>query len=263
MQLTVAAQDDRIFQVELDDSETLSTLQAILEAESGTPAAQQQLVHNARPLPASATGQTLSALGIANGDMLMLLEKPPAGAAGAQQQQGRQQQQQPAAANPHMALAEDGSARAPAAFIQSVKASAQTMAQLSGTHPSLATAIRNDDITAVQVCVCVCLVTRQLQERAVERASEQASERVVGLGVSAAPASTPHTHTVFRTQDELRAIRRQQLAEQEALRREEELLAADPFDPDAQRKIEELIHKRNVEENFASVGAYMGGLGRC
>jgi hypothetical protein len=154
MQLTVAAQDDRIFQVELDDSETLSTLQAILEAESGTPAAQQQLVHNARPLPASATGQTLSALGIANGDMLMLLEKPPAGAAGAAPQQQQGQQQQPAAAgNPHMALAEDGSARAPAAFIQSVKASAQTMAQLSGTHPSLATAIRNDDINAVQVCV--------------------------------------------------------------------------------------------------------------
>lgn len=180
MQLTVAAQDDRIFQVELDDNETLSTLQAILEAESGTPAAQQQLVHNARPLPASATGQTLSALGIANGDMLMLLEKPPAGAAGApqqQQQQGRQQQQQqPAAGNPHMALAEDGSARAPAAFIQSVKASAQTMAQLSGTHPSLATAIRNDDINAVQVRVCVCVCVRVFGDTSVAGACRSSRE---------------------------------------------------------------------------------------
>jgi hypothetical protein len=32
MQLTVAAWDDRVFPVELDENETLSTLQAILEA---------------------------------------------------------------------------------------------------------------------------------------------------------------------------------------------------------------------------------------
>lgn len=32
MQLTVAAWDDRVFPVELDDNESLSTLQAILEA---------------------------------------------------------------------------------------------------------------------------------------------------------------------------------------------------------------------------------------
>lgn len=144
MQLTVAAWDDRVFQVELDDNETLSTLQAILEAESNTPAAQQQLVHNGRPLPASAAGQTLSALGIANGDVLMLLQQAPA-AAPAQQQ--RQQQ----ATNAHMALAEDGSARAPAAFIQSAKASPEVMAQLSTAHPDLADAIRREDVPAVQV----------------------------------------------------------------------------------------------------------------
>jgi hypothetical protein len=137
-----------VFQVELDDNETLSTLQAILEAESNTPAAQQQLVHNGRPLPPSAAGQTLSALGIANGDVLMLLQQAPAAAPA-------QQQQQPAP-NPHMALAEDGSARAPAAFIQSAKANAELMAQLSTSRPNLADAIRREDVAAMQVGLLVC-----------------------------------------------------------------------------------------------------------
>jgi len=140
MQLTVAAWDDRVFPVELDDNETLSTLQAILEAESNTPAAQQQLIHNGRPLPASASGQTLSALGIAHGDVLMLLQQGPAAAAQPQQQQPQN--------NPHMALAEDGSARAPAAFIQAVKAQPGLLAQLPD---ELASAVRKEDVQELQV----------------------------------------------------------------------------------------------------------------
>jgi hypothetical protein len=54
-------------------------------------------------------------------------------------------------------------------------------------------------------------------------------------------------------QEELRTARKQQLADQEALRLQEELLEADPFDPEAQAKIEALIHKRNIEENLAAV----------
>jgi hypothetical protein len=87
MQLTVAAWDDRVFPVELDANEPFATLMAILEAESGLPAAQQQLQHNGRPVPPSAHGQGLTALGIADGDVLMLMPLQQQGGAGQGQQQ--------------------------------------------------------------------------------------------------------------------------------------------------------------------------------
>jgi DNA damage-inducible protein 1 len=89
MQLTIAAWDDRVFPVELDANEPFATLMAILEAESGLPAAQQQLLHNGRPLPPSAQGQGLTALGIADGDMLMLMPLQQQGGAAGQGQQQR------------------------------------------------------------------------------------------------------------------------------------------------------------------------------
>jgi len=148
MQLTVAAWDDRVFPVKLDFNTTLGALQAILEAEPNTPAAQQQLMHYGKPLPASAAGQTLSALGIANGDVLMLLQQGPAAAAQPQPQQQQQQQQQQPQNNPHMALAEDGSARAPAAFIQAFKDQPGLLAQLPD---ELASAVRKENVQELQV----------------------------------------------------------------------------------------------------------------
>lgn len=53
-------------------------------------------------------------------------------------------------------------------------------------------------------------------------------------------------------QEELRRVKGMQDAHNSALQREQELLEADPFDPDVQKRIEELIQAKNIEENFAA-----------
>jgi hypothetical protein len=76
MQLTVATWDDRVVVVDLDADDPVENLCAILEVETGVPAAQQQLVFQGRPL---AAGTTLGAAGVGNGDLIMLMRAQPAG----------------------------------------------------------------------------------------------------------------------------------------------------------------------------------------
>jgi hypothetical protein len=95
-------------------------------------------------------------LGVADGELIMLL---PAASAGAQPQPSRANAgaQRDAAA---LELAEDGSARTPVAFIQAVKGRPELMAQLHSSNPALASAVHKEDVEALQVrghgCSCSC-----------------------------------------------------------------------------------------------------------
>ncbi|KAF8060291.1 PHB6 [Scenedesmus sp. PABB004] len=122
MQLTVAAWDDRVFPVEIDGAETLHTLQA------------------------------LSALGLADGDMLMLMPAQAAGGAAprAGGARGGGGAAAGGAADPMLELAPDGSAKVPAAFIQTIKGRPEMLAAIAANNPVLASAIRNDDVPALQ-----------------------------------------------------------------------------------------------------------------
>ena len=147
MHLTIAAWDDRVFAIEIDGAETVETLKAILEVESALPAAQQQLLHHGNLLKSD---QQLAAAGVSDGDMIMLVPPmaPQGGNQGGQQQPQQQQQQQ---RNPFTELNADGSAKAPVAFIQQIKSNQELMGQLQHQNPSLAAAIRNEDVEALQV----------------------------------------------------------------------------------------------------------------
>ncbi len=146
MQLTIAAWDDRVFPIHIDADEDVATLMMTLEAEAGVAAANQQLILNGRPLE---PGQKLAAAGVADGDLLMLMPRgpPPVQGGGAAGADGGQR----AAQDPAMVLNADGSAQAPAAFIQAVKANAALMTQFQQINPALARAVRDDDISALQV----------------------------------------------------------------------------------------------------------------
>ncbi|KIZ00728.1 hypothetical protein MNEG_7230, partial [Monoraphidium neglectum] len=156
MQLTiVSAVDDRIFSVEIDPNETVDTLKAILEADSGIPSAQQHLLLGDAQLT---SGQALAAAGAADGAMIMLLPAPAAGGGGGGaragqgqgQQQQRQQQQQQQRADPMLDLNPDGTAKSPAAFIQALKGNAAQLAALQAHNPALARAVRDEDVVALQ-----------------------------------------------------------------------------------------------------------------
>lgn len=209
LNLTVAAWDDRIFSVALDGGESLETLKAVLEAESGVPAAQQRLLLNGKPLSAAGAASaatTLASAGLSDGDMLMLLPpEAPAGARGGGAG-GAGGAAAGAASGPEaelreaIALGPDGRALRPAAFIQAARRAPALLSQLERAFPPVADAVRAEDPAALQAALSKL---RSLQEE-----------------------------------------------ERERQRAEDALLDADPFDAEAQAKIEALIRRKNVEESY-------------
>lgn len=85
MQLTVFTHDERVVNVDVGADDPVSTLQAVVETETGIPSAQQRLIFNGRPL---APQQSLRQAGLNEGDVVQMLPAPPGG----QAPQGRAQQ---------------------------------------------------------------------------------------------------------------------------------------------------------------------------
>lgn len=68
--IMVTTLSDQLVTLNIDANETVENVKALLEVETGTPHAQQRLVHNGRELQ---NNSTLSASGVGNGDLIMLV----------------------------------------------------------------------------------------------------------------------------------------------------------------------------------------------
>mgnify|MGYP002776218524 FL=1 len=70
MKITVMMlSDDRILSLDVEPEEPAENVKALLEVETGVPLANQQLLHNSRELPNSAS---LRSSGVREGDLLMM-----------------------------------------------------------------------------------------------------------------------------------------------------------------------------------------------
>mmetsp|Transcript_7792 Transcript_7792/g.14729 ORF Transcript_7792/g.14729 Transcript_7792/m.14729 type:complete len:413 (-) Transcript_7792:107-1345(-) len=141
MQITITTVDDRIVSLDLEESETIENLKAILEVETTMPIQQQRLLFNGKDLLNGA--DTLASAGVKNGDLLILV---PA------QQQSQSGAASAAASSPPAALHQnpDGSAVDPVAFQTAMRANADMMARLSASVPPLAEAILGEDVDTMQ-----------------------------------------------------------------------------------------------------------------
>nr|GEV67059.1 DNA damage-inducible protein 1 [Tanacetum cinerariifolium] len=183
MKITVMTADEQILTLEVDPNESVENLKALLEIESRVPLQQQQLLYNGKEMR---NNETLSGLGVADGDLVMMVSNassaPPASS--------------------QVALNPDGSAVNPAAFQQQIRNNADVMAQLFQSDPELAQVILGNDLNKLQ--------------------------------------------TVLRARHNQRSELRRQEEEEMAL------LYADPFDVEAQKKIEAAIRQKGIDENWAA-----------
>ncbi|GJX24548.1 DNA damage-inducible protein 1 [Tanacetum coccineum] len=132
MKITVMTADEQILTLEVDPNESVENMKALLEIESRVPLQQQQLLYNGKEMR---NNETLSGLGVADGDLVMMVSHtssaPPASS--------------------QVALNPDGSAANPAAFQQQIRNNADVMAQLFQSDPELAQVILGNDLNKLQI----------------------------------------------------------------------------------------------------------------
>lgn len=187
MKITVMTADEQILSLEVDPNESVENLKALLEIESRVPLQQQQLLYNGKEMR---NNETLSGLGVADGDLVMMVSNTSSAPPASSQE----------------VLNPDGSAVNPAAFQQQIRNNADVMAQLFQSDPELAQVILGNDLNRLQ--------------------------------------------TLLKARHNQRSEARRQQEEEMAL------LYADPFDVEAQRKIEAAIRQKGIDENWAAAIEY-------
>ncbi|KAJ8765165.1 hypothetical protein K2173_010656 [Erythroxylum novogranatense] len=187
MKITVMTADEQIISLDVDPHESVENVKALLEVETQVPLQQQQLLYNGKEMR---NNDKLSALGIKDEDLVMMVSNVPGSSAPAND----------------LGLKPDGSAVNPGALQQHIRNDSNMMAQLFQTDPELAQAILGNDLNKLQ--------------------------------------------NVLRQRHEQRAVLQRQQVEELAL------LAADPFDIEAQKKIEAAIRQKGIDENWAAALEY-------
>ena len=136
----------------MDEDATVASLKEQAEGISGIPAAKQVLMREGKPI--TATGLIKSA-GMADGDVIMLVQQPQQQAQqpGAQQQRGQAQ-------NNTMATNRDGSFMYPEQVIKTLRNSPEALANLRQRAPAVAAAIERGDMRELQQTM------RQVQHQA-------------------------------------------------------------------------------------------------
>ncbi|XP_010523593.1 PREDICTED: DNA damage-inducible protein 1-like isoform X3 [Tarenaya hassleriana] len=186
MRIAVMTVDEQIISLDVDPHETVENVKALLEVETNVPLQQQQLLFNGKE---TRNSEKLSALGVKDEDLLMMISSASSGAAGND-----------------LRLNPDGSAVNPAAFQQHLQRDSGLMAQLLQTDPDLSQAISGNNL--------------------------------------------------HKLQDILRSRHRQRSELQRQKEEELALLYADPFNVEAQRKIEAAIRQKGIDENWAAALEY-------
>ncbi|KAG0613906.1 hypothetical protein M758_6G138300 [Ceratodon purpureus] len=203
----------------------VENLKAILEVETQVPLLQQQIWFKGQELPDSLK---LSAAGVREDSMLTLVistissaEVPVVGG--------------------HWAIRADGSAANPAELQKQLRGDPVAMAQLQQRNPNLARSVLENDIDTFQ-----WLLREQHQRKLI--LEHQNREDVQGRPSKRQHQESQEPSAYSQPVDYLPAS--QAVNNLHPAFANNDLLFADPFDVDAQRRIEEAIRQRNVDDNW-------------